>query len=160
MSENKVEPGISAIGISVSAQVSENRSVVLQTHVPQDMDIDLLHKLMDKLEATVARQQLHHEVIIWEADLEKRLVTFQDLQEDFARLDATHLSSEGSTSTRGKAVFDAKLSKHNADRDNVLVTVAHHKKNLVRVEEGLALRKARLNGTSGTTDSHSSHPSS
>ena len=48
MSEVKVE-NVPSIGISFSAAVSEGRSLVFQTHAPQDVADEVLNALVDKV---------------------------------------------------------------------------------------------------------------
>lgn len=46
-----------ALGISLSAQYAGGRTVVFQTHVPQDMAQEKLDDMMDKLNAVADRQE-------------------------------------------------------------------------------------------------------
>lgn len=90
-----------AAAITVTAQVSSNRSIVLQTYLPRDATISEYHAVLDKFGAAVDRQEAKEQLEAMQVDqaLEER--TLKSMEEDFTALPERLQAQWEASSKRG-----------------------------------------------------------
>jgi hypothetical protein len=67
MTEDVKDPGI---GLSIQVQVSKNHQIVAQTFVGRDDDVAVLDELLDRVTASIDRQEAKYRLIGLRVDLE------------------------------------------------------------------------------------------
>jgi hypothetical protein len=77
-----------AAGITLTAAVSQNRSIVIQTYLPRDATIEQFNALMDKLSLTADRQEAKVRLEEERANLALEEKTLKQFEEDFSQMDA------------------------------------------------------------------------
>lgn len=152
MTEQK--EGAPAIGISYSVQVDDKRSLVFQTFVPQDADVKAINNLTDKLELVAGRQEAKNNMVKLGKELDMHQKTQARLVDDLARIDNKALIA-GTNSTRGQARSRDEILKQDAERTNAQTTLKRFKEEIERIEREIIVEKARVDGTSSTTDRQS-----
>ena len=152
MTEQK--EGAPAIGISYSVQVDDKRSLVFQTFVPQDADVKAINNLTDKLELVAGRQEAKNNMVKLGKELDMHQKTQARLVDDLVRIDNKAKIDAGS-STRGLARRKGEILKQDAERTNAQTTLKRFKEEIERIEREIIVEKARVDGTSSTTDRQS-----
>ena len=77
-----------ALGISLSAQFAQARSVVFQTHVGLDVSKETLDQLMDKLNAVADRQEAFYAIEGAQKQLEVETNALQNYARRFEEIEA------------------------------------------------------------------------
>lgn len=76
-----------AAAITVTAQISQNRSIVIQTYIPRDALIVQYHGVLDKLGASVDRQEAKYQLVGLKAELAQHEKTAKSLEEDYTGIE-------------------------------------------------------------------------
>lgn len=76
-----------AAAITVTAQISQNRSIVIQTYVPRDGSVRAFHDILDKLGAAADRQEAKYRLEGLQAELAQHEKTEKSLVEDFTGIE-------------------------------------------------------------------------
>lgn len=76
-----------ACAITISTQVSTNRSIVVQTYMDRDDDVNAYHAVADKLTRVVNRQEAKLQLESWSAELETRHRNLNHMLEDYQRIE-------------------------------------------------------------------------
>ena len=87
-----------ALGISLSAQFAQGRTVVFQTHVAQDMSKVELDKMMDRLNAVADRQEAFYAIDQAERQLEVETNATKNMARRLEEVEAniaTKMTAEG-----------------------------------------------------------------
>lgn len=73
-----------AVAVTLTAQVSQNRSIVMQTYIPRDAEMGEYHHALDKLSAAVDRQEAKANLESEETQLALEEKTLRQMKEDYA----------------------------------------------------------------------------
>jgi hypothetical protein len=123
-----------AAAITITAQVSQNRSIVVQTYVDRDAPTVELHQLLDKFGKAVDRQEAKLNLEQEKANLETEEKNLLHLKEDFAAIETRSRAQHSESGRKGPW----KLSQAEAaQRTNALT-------NVKRYEEAIAKRKQEI----------------
>lgn len=77
-----------AAAITMTAQISQNRSIVIQTYLPRDEKVGLFHGTLDKLGAAIDRQEAKYRLESLQAELAQHEKTAKALEEDYTGIEA------------------------------------------------------------------------
>lgn len=77
-----------AAGITITAQISQNRSIVIQTYLPRDAGVKAFHDILDKLGVAADRQEAKYQLVGLRAELAQHEKTAKSLEEDFTSIEA------------------------------------------------------------------------
>lgn len=88
-----------ACAITISTQMSTNRSMVVQTYLGRDDDIAAYNVVVDKLTRVVDRQEAKLQVESWSVELETRQRNLNHMLEDYQRIE---VKAQQAWESRGK----------------------------------------------------------
>jgi ribosomal 50S subunit-associated protein YjgA (DUF615 family) len=77
-----------AVAVTMTAQLSEKRSIVMQTYLPRDSAVKVFHDALDKLGSAIDRQEAKYQLEGLRVSLEMHEKTLTQLEEDYGRIDA------------------------------------------------------------------------
>jgi hypothetical protein len=90
-----------ASAITISTQLSQSRSIVIQTYIPRDSGISVYHATVDKLTATMDRQQAKADLADLQINLETEETQLKNLLEDYSRIEPRAESAWNSSNKKG-----------------------------------------------------------
>ena len=136
-----------SIGLSLSAQFSAGRTVVFQTHVPQDINPEGLGVILEKLNGVADREEAFYGQEQARRQLEVEEKATANMQRRLNELDA---GRQQDPRKRGAPVSD----KDVRERKQVLDTLEEGKKRVETCKAYLAelIRKAGRDGANSGTD--------
>lgn len=91
-----------AAAITVTAQISQNRSIVIQTYIPRDASLRQYHDVLDKLGASADRQEAKYRLEGLQAELAQHEKTAKSLEEDFTSIETRSAAAWVATGRRGE----------------------------------------------------------
>lgn len=123
-----------ACAITITTQISTNRSIVVQTYMGRDDDIVQYNAVVDKLHRVIDRQEAKLQVESWTAELETRQRNLNHMLEDYQRIE---VKAQEAWDNRGKkGAFRLTEAELNAK------TQAHA--NIARTKEGIEQLKNEI----------------
>jgi hypothetical protein len=123
-----------AAAVTVTAQISQNRSIVMQTYLDRDAPVGDFHRLLDKLNTAIERQEAKTNLEDNRVNLALEEKTLKQLTEDYHAIETR---SEATWAARGKQGA-AKLNPAEvAQKEGAKVTIG-------RYTEAIAKRKADI----------------
>ncbi|MDE2471876.1 MAG: hypothetical protein KGL35_24910 [Bradyrhizobium sp.] len=123
-----------AVAISVTTQISQSRSIVMQTYIDRDADLSEHHLLLDKLCKVSGRQEAKSQLEESELNLALEEKQFGQLKEDYVAIEE-----------RSQAAWDAsrKKGEHRlSPQEQAQKTTAQT--NIRRFQDAIAKRKADI----------------
>lgn len=75
-----------AVAVTVSTQVSDKRSIVMQTYLPRDAGLQQYHDTLDKLGRAVDRQEAKYGLIALKTALSQHEKTQEQLKADYLKV--------------------------------------------------------------------------
>jgi len=75
-----------AVGMTLSTQIGEGRSLVMQTYIPRDASVREYHLVLDKLGAATDRQKAKYDLLAVEMSLAQHNKMLAQLKEDYDRI--------------------------------------------------------------------------
>ena len=91
-----------ALGITVTSQVSDRRSIVMQTYVARDVPLSLYHLTLDKISAAVDRQEAKARLEGLQAELGQHEKTLRALEEDYAGIEGRNAETWKARGKKGE----------------------------------------------------------
>lgn len=76
-----------AAGITITAQISQSRSIVIQTYLPRDATVGAFHDILDKLGVAADRQEAKYRLENLQAELAQHEKVSRSLEEDYASIE-------------------------------------------------------------------------
>jgi len=122
-----------AAAITFTAQVSQNRSIVIQTYMPRDAPVSEFHETLDKMTKSVDRQQAKLDMEELLANLAQEEKTLKGLEEDFLAIEP-----------RAQAVWNARKNGPFKLSQQELAQKATARTNIERFREAIAKRNAEI----------------
>lgn len=107
-----------AAAITVTAQISQNRSIVIQTYVPRDGSVRAFHDILDKLGAAADRQEAKYRLEGLQTELAQHEKTAKLLEEDFTGIEARSQAAWTAAGKKG----DHKLSANEMSQKSTAKT--------------------------------------
>lgn len=127
-----------AVAVTISTQVSSNRSIVMQTYLPRDAHISAFHETLDKLTKATDRQEAKLALEGLEKELAQHQKTRHNLVEDFLTIEVRAQAAFQSRGKRG----DFKLSPaEEAQKGTAKTNIERYDTEIKRIEAEIA--KAR-----------------
>lgn len=123
-----------AAAITITAQVSQNRSIVIQTYMDRDLPALAYHQLLDKFSKAVDRQEAKLALEEQRTNLETEEKGLRNLKEDFAAIEERSRAMHAESARKGPW----KLSQAEAAQKANALT------NVKRYEEAIAKRRAEI----------------
>jgi regulator of replication initiation timing len=80
-----------AIGVSLNANLSPTKQIVLQTHVPVEWTEEQINKLVDKLSGVIDRKEAYYRIEILEAELEQNEQALYSINDNLANVEKNAL---------------------------------------------------------------------
>lgn len=77
-----------AAAITMTAQIAQNRSIVIQTYIPRDSHTLQYHVVLDKLGAAIDRQEAKYRLEGLQTELAQHEKTEKALEEDYTGIEA------------------------------------------------------------------------
>ena len=128
-----------AAAITVTAQISQQRSIVMQTYLDRDAPLSLFHGVLDKFDKAIGRQEAKSSVEENEAHLATEEKTMRQLIEDFNSIEVRSIAEWNARNKKGQH----KLSQAEEAQKETAKT------NIRRYQEAIERRKgdiAKLRG--------------
>ena len=123
-----------AAAITVTAQISQQRSIVMQTYLDRDAPVGEFHRVLDKFDRAIGRQEAKTNLEEHEANLALEEKTLAQLSEDFHAIES---NSQAAWEARGKAGQHKLNPAETAQKENAKTTIR-------RYQEAIAKRKADI----------------
>ena len=76
-----------AAAVTVTAQISQNRQIVIQTYLDRDSNLATFNRLLDKFSKTIERQEAFSSLESEKANLEVEEKALRNLGEDFGAIE-------------------------------------------------------------------------
>lgn len=109
-----------AAGITITAQVSQNRSIVMQTYLPRDAEVRLYHDTLDKFSRAIGRQEAKESLESELSNLAHEKKTLLQLENDFMQMPAR---AEMAWKASGKKGEYKPTPNENAQKDQVKTNI-------------------------------------
>ena len=142
-----------AIGISLNANLSPTKQIVLQTHIPVDWTVEQINGLVDKLAGVIDRKEAYYQVDMIEAELEQNEHALYSIRDNLANVEKNALLKHEASGRRkpfewsGQELIQKKQAEDTVERQKKLIAA-------IRKRLGEARKKAGLpDGTASATDS-------
>ncbi len=123
-----------AAAITMTAQISQHRSIVMQTYLDRDAPVGSFHSVLDKFERAIGRQEARTNLEEHEANLALEEKTLKQLSEDYA---AIEVNSQADWEARNKRGPHQLSPAERAQKENAKTTIR-------RYQEAIAKRKADI----------------
>ena len=123
-----------ACAVTLTAQMSQTRSLVVQTYVARDAPIGLFHTVLDKLSKAINRQEAVLDLEAEELNLKVEKDKLRSMQEDFLRIED---DAQAEWERRGKKGPFKLGEKENAAKRTSVITIDRYK-------DAIAERTARI----------------
>ena len=81
-----------AIGVSLNANLSPTKQIVLQTHIPCDWSQEQINTLVDKLSGVIDRKEAFYQIEVLEAELEHNKTTLYSIRHNLDNVEANALA--------------------------------------------------------------------
>lgn len=134
-----------AAAVTMTAQISQNRSIVIQTYLARDSEVGEFHAVLDKFGAAIERQEAKAQIEEQEANLAQEEKTLRQLKEDIASVEDR--SQKAWERANKKGAWKMTEAEH-AQKATAMT-------NVKRFDEAIAKRKAdiaKLKGVIATGD--------
>lgn len=131
-----------AAAITITAQVSQNRSIVIQTYLERDAGVSHYHTLVDKLTATVDRQEARLQLDELQVLLEQEEKALKQLTEDYNSIEERARVAWAASNKRG----EFKLGAQETAQKSTAAT------NIKRFQEAIAKRKVEISKCKAVID--------
>jgi hypothetical protein len=142
-----------AIGLSLNANLSQTKQIVLQTHIPRDWSQEQINTLVDKLSGVVDRKEAFYQIEVLEAELEHNKTTLYSIRHNLDNVEANALAKHEASGRRTPFKWSqAELVQKKQTEDSVVRQTEIVAKCQQRLDE--ARKKAGL--TDGTASSANS----
>lgn len=124
-----------AVAVTMTAQISQNRSIVMQTYIPRDAEVDWYHHMLDKLSKAVDRQEAKASLEAEEANLALEEKTLKQQREDFVAIEER--AQTAWEHSRKKGPWPGLTAAEAAQKGTAAT-------NIRRFEEAITKRKAEI----------------
>lgn len=133
-----------ALGFSFQVDLSNGKSIVLQTHLPNDCNADSLNAMLDKLALAGSRQKAREELKQLQKQLKQHRKSLDHQREDATRLDKDFAKEKQAHELRLRtwaekkdAAGDAARERHDASgRRSPMRELPHNTRNEIRAIDG------------------------
>lgn len=133
-----------AVAITLSVQIGEGRSLVMQTYMPRDAPVRDFHGVTDKLGRVVDRQKAHYDLQLVELQLAQNAKLLAQLKEDYVRISADIEAKWQQSGRRGSSV---KLHPNEASQKSTAETnIKRFEQEITRLEAERDKLKAQVDG--------------
>lgn len=130
-----------AVAVTISTQVSDRRSIVMQTYLPRDAGLQQYHDTLDKLGRAVDRQEAKYNLVALETSLAQHKKTQEQLQSDYLKVGEKNVAD---WKTRGKK-GDPQLSpSEQAAKGNSEQTMKRYVVEIAKIEAEIEQAKAEI----------------
>jgi hypothetical protein len=137
------EPKTLAVMVSMTAQIADKRSIVMQTYLPQDAALDAYHGVIDKLTAAIDRQETMLDVVALAETLEHHEATLKQLESDFKAIEP--MAQERFERDPRRAGRTFKLSENEiAQKNTAEQNIKRFRTEIAKVRQQLAAAKAKV----------------
>ncbi len=137
MADENIAPVIPAIGVSYKATPANDRELVFQTHVPQDVSLEDLNKLLDTFATAANRQGDRVLLIQLKNELEKHEKHRRQMEEDVTNIARREQDQWEETGKRGPFKLSQKTATAKAQAEG----------NIKRWDEEIAKLKEQIQET-------------
>lgn len=130
-----------AVAITISTQVSDKRSIVMQTYLPRDADLKTYHTTLDKLGRAVDRQEAKYNLVGLKVALEHHNKLKKQIEEDYSRVGEKHAAEWQRQGKKG----DPKLSPSDASAKSTLEqNLRRYKVEIAKIETDITQCEAEI----------------
>ncbi len=139
-----------AIGFSYSVQVGDGRSLVAQTHVPQDWPVAKMNGLIDSLRDVADRQVAFGKIEALQHEVELKERVIKQLEDGIASVDAKveTLQRNGSITGAGRGAHQkaagVDMEKEAQQRKNAVVSLQHEMKSRAEIQQRISEMRESL----------------
>lgn len=123
-----------AAGVTVTAQISQTRSIVIQTYLDRDSDVKEFHGVLDKFAKAIERQEAKATIAEEATNLALEEKTLKQMLEDFSAIEDRSQKAWERANKKGSW----KLSDVDATQKATATT------NIERYRSAIATRKTRM----------------
>ena len=123
-----------AAAITITAQTSSNRSIVIQTYMDRDAPLTEFHRVVDKMSSTIDRQEAKSQLVDEQTNLALEEKTLKQLEEDYAAMPAR--AEAAWIASRKKGPYQPSAAE--------LAQKGQVETNIKRYREAIAKRKADI----------------
>jgi hypothetical protein len=143
---------VPSIGISLSVALDEKnqRSIVFQTYVDQEMPYSKIAFVVDKMLHVADRAEARYEMPALQANLEQHINTLADLKRDLNQVDARHQEDAANSTRRGGFKLSPKDEQH---REQVLKNVAQYERMVDRLKRDVEVARKKSDASPSAADS-------
>jgi hypothetical protein len=138
MSEEK--KNIPVVRIAIDNVIGEKKKLGFETYLDAATPLKMMHSTVDKLMSVADRQITKYELVDLRRYLDQHLNTLRALQDNLA----THDSIVQPKNIEGRRRPLEPSPKQQADRNNMLATIAKQKEDIQRIKDDITKREAAL----------------
>ena len=110
---------VTALGLSVSVNLSEKHAITMQTHCDQAASAEHIDALLDKMVGRADRLVSRYRVRELRKQLAMQEMQFKHMVEDLARIDAAHANAWKASNKKGPF---QRSNQQEAERNNAIMT--------------------------------------
>lgn len=141
-----MSPAIPAIGVSFSAGIPGERNLVFQTHVPQDMPIADVNKIMDGLLSVADRVLAKYSIPALEAQIDVEERQIKRVETDLQRIDTNHETSLEAARARGQRKPPKISDQEQVQRAQTVLMIEGMRDAVDKLKAKLAELRGKLDG--------------
>ncbi len=142
-----------AIGLSLNANLSPTKQIVLQTHIPSDWNAEQINTLVDKLVGVIDRKEAYYRVEVLEAELEQQEQALYSIQDNLATVEKNAMIKHEASNKRVPFKWSGSELVQKVQAEN---TVERAKKLIEKIRDQLQAtrKKAGLINESASPANH------
>ena len=125
------EPDGLAVALTVSTQIGDKRSIVAQTYIARDHEIDEYHVVLDKLATAIDRQEAKYKLKELQIALEQHHKFKTQLVEDYLRIETKNAEE---WKRRGKKGDPELSAAERAAQETAKTNVRRYETEILKIE--------------------------
>lgn len=137
------EPDGLAVALTVSAQIGDKRSIVAQTYIARDCEIEEYHNIIDKLACAIDRQEAKYKLKELKIALEQHHKFKGQLLEDYLRIETKNAEE---WKRRGKKGDPELSTTERAAKATAETNVRRYETEILKIEAEIKACEAIIGG--------------
>lgn len=133
-----------AVAVTVSTQLGDGRSIVMQTYLDRDAEQGQFDGTLDKLGAVVDRQEAKYQLRGLKANLEVHEATLKQLETDYAKIEQ---NATAEWTKRGKKGTPQLAASELAQKGNAEQNIKRYRQEIVKIKAEIERCEGLVQGT-------------
>lgn len=124
-----------AAGITITAQISQSRSIVIQTYLPRDAAVGAFHSILDKLGAAADRQEAKYRLEGLQTELAQHEKVAKSLEEDYTSIETRSAEEWKRRNKKGEPALN---DNERAQKSTAKTNIERYRVEIVKIKSEIA----------------------